>query len=111
SRPGAWGGSTTFGVGVPLTDTVLTQGPFEKRSSDSPRFSTTPASGNPNVDYVWRQAIDVNGDGRIDIIDAAEEVNHWVVYLNTPDPGLSGVKWVRRSYLITPLYQHFLERN
>jgi RHS repeat-associated protein len=111
NQPGA-SGTTTFGVaGVPLTDNVLTNGPFEKRSSDSPRFSTTAVAGNPNVDYVWRQAIDVNGDGRIDIIDAAEEVNHWVVYLNTPDPGPSGVKWVRRSYLITPLYQHFLERN
>lgn len=30
---------------------------------------------------MWRQEIDVNGDGRIDIIDAAEEAGHWVVPL------------------------------
>src|SRR5262249_32713219 len=44
------------------------------------------------------QAIDVNGDGRIDRIDAAEEVGHWVVYLNTPDPADPGHPlWQRRT--------------
>src|SRR5262249_39763923 len=51
NQPGASGGSTTFGVaGVPLTDNVLTQGPFEKRSSDWPRFGSPPVEANPNVE-------------------------------------------------------------
>jgi hypothetical protein len=43
----------------------------------------------------------MNGDGRIDIVDAAEEPDHWVVYLNTPGP--TGVKWERRSFSVSAL--------
>jgi len=98
------GGSTTFGVGpqalVPLSDTTLTSGALATQSMSSRRFSYGPA--NRNTEDVWRKAIDVNGDGRIDIVDAAEEAGHWVVYLNTPG-GPSGVTWQRRSYSIEGL--------
>ena len=102
-------GTTTLGVATaPLWDTTLTGGPLELRSASDLRFEH---GGDAKIGYVWRQAIDVNGDGRVDLIDAQEKADHWVVYLNTPDPGLSGIKWVRRSYLISPLYQRFRDRN
>src|SRR4029079_12460978 len=54
-----------------------------------------------NVDRVWRQAIDVNGDGRIDVIDASAQAEHWVVYLNLPDPSDPRLTtWATRSYSI-----------
>src|SRR4051812_44952437 len=42
--------------------------------------------------------------GRIDIVDAAEQSGHWVVYLNTPDPAdPTIVHWQRRSFPIANL--------
>src|SRR5262249_24952002 len=56
--------------------------------------------------------IDVNGDGRIDIVDASEKPFTWVVYLNTPNPATpSGIDWYRRAYDITNLYTEFVQRN
>jgi hypothetical protein len=61
---------------------------------------------------VWRQAIDVNGDGRIDLIDAAEQSGHWVVYLNTPDANdPTVVHWQRRSFPIATLSQQLASRG
>ena len=98
------GGATTFGVGAQalaqLTDSTLTSGPISTQSSLKARFQYAPA--NRNTTDVWRQAIDVNGDGRIDIIDAAEEADHWVIYLNTPGSP-SGIKWERRSFSVKSL--------
>jgi hypothetical protein len=98
------GGATTLGVGaqalVPLTDGTLTSGPVSAQSSSKARFQYGPA--NRNTTDVWRQAIDINGDGRVDVIDAAEEPDHWVIYLNTPD-GPSGIKWERRSFSVKSL--------
>lgn len=91
----------TGGPGSPLT-----AGALEMRSSDKGR---TPLPGGYvfNTDMVWRQSIDVNGDGRLDLIDAKEEAGSWVVYLNTPGspsaPGL--VTWARRTISIAPLVQ------
>lgn len=49
--------------------------------------------------YTLRQAIDVNGDGRIDVIDATEVAGAWTVYLNTPDPtDAAKVAYQKRSY-------------
>ena len=101
------GGSSIFGDVGPLSDATLSSGAFEQRFATNNRFNYI----NANIDQVWRQAIDVNGDGRIDIIDAAEEPGHWVVYLNTPGPGPSGVTWVRRSISIAELYHHMYIRG
>jgi RHS repeat-associated protein len=91
---------------VPLNDNVMTRLVLDARSSTADRF-TTESNLSTNEEFVWTQSIDVNGDGRIDIIDAAETPNTWVVYLNTPDPGPSGVKWVRRAYDVTNLRNYF----
>jgi hypothetical protein len=61
-----------------------------------------------NVDLVWRQTIDVNGDGRPDVIDAAEQAGHWVVYLNVPNERSPNTpQWVRRSISVQALGQQF----
>lgn len=100
-------GDTTFGlVNTKLTDATLGTGPIETMSLNEPRFGAL-----TNATYTWRQSIDVNGDGRMDIIDASEEPDHWAIYLNTPDPGLSGVKWVRRAFKITALYEELTNRG
>src|SRR5262249_30175946 len=59
--------------------------------------------GHGSTEYLWRQMIDMNGDGRLDIVDALEEPGHWVVYLNTPTgvPGL--INWVKKSIDVTSL--------
>jgi RHS repeat-associated protein len=101
--PGA-DGSTTFGPISQLHDATFTNGAFEVRTSQAARFGYQVQLGN--IDEVWRKAIDINGDGRLDIIDAGEEPGYWVVYLNTPDDGPSGVKWVRRRVSIATLYNH-----
>ncbi len=83
-----------------LSDATLSDGPLAKHTSTQPRFHYLPAKSN--VEYVWRQAIDVNGDGRVDIVDASEQDDRWVVYLNTPGPQ-GTVNWQRRSYSVTAL--------
>ncbi len=104
NRPAA-DGKTTIGVGLnavaQLADPTFANGALATHSSAQKRFAYGPA--NRNTTDVWRREIDVNGDGRIDVIDAAEEPDRWVVYLNTPGPGPSGIKWVRRSFLVTSL--------
>ena len=99
-------------VGTPaqLNDNVFTRHVLDARSSDVDRFAGE-ASLAIQHDYVWTQSIDVNGDGRLDVIDAAEQPKTWVVYLNTPDPGPSGVKWVRRTIDVSDLYQRLLEHG
>jgi RHS repeat-associated protein len=107
NRP-ASDGSTTLGVGpqgtVQLSDATFANGAFSTHTAVKTRFQYGPA--HRNTVNVWRQAIDVNGDGRIDIVDAAEEPDRWVVYLNTPGP--TGVVWQRRSFSVAAL-RAFLE--
>ncbi|MCW5800976.1 MAG: hypothetical protein KIT31_01075 [Deltaproteobacteria bacterium] len=104
--PGVSGNTTLGLINTKLTDSTLPDGPLEVRSTKTPRFSAP-----SNASYTWRQAIDVNGDGRIDIIDASEEPDHWAIYLNKPSTSLSGVTWVRYSYDITALYRLFAQRG
>jgi RHS repeat-associated protein len=95
-------GMAAFAPPVLLTDAVLTTPFIDARSSDTDRFH----AGQLSItrEYVWRQSIDVNGDGRIDIVDAAEEPRRWMIYLNTPDSGASGIKWVKRAIDVGPVY-------
>ena len=97
-------------AGVPLTDNTFTRPALDIRTSVVPRFSDESAVGM-NHDYVWTQTIDVNGDGRLDVIDAAEQPETWVLYLNTPDPGPSGIKWVRRTWDVSRLHAVFNQRR
>jgi hypothetical protein len=100
-------GSTMFGPIGELHDAAFTNGAFETRTATNNRFNYN----DVNIDEVWRKEIDVNGDGRVDIIDAGEEAGYWIIYLNTPDPGPSGVKWVRIRVSVTALYHHLWVRG
>src|SRR5262249_46301503 len=98
NRPSG-GSNFVFDLETPLNDAMFS-GSYELRSSNADRF------GSAHHDEVWREAIDYNGDGRVDIIDAREQSGRWTIYLNTPDSGPSGVRWQRRQISIAPLYHH-----
>ena len=91
-------GTATFATPAQLTDGVFSTPYLEARSSAVDRFAHVFSF---NKEYVWRQAIDVNGDGRIDLIDAAEQSGRWMIYLNTPGTGPSGITWIKRAYDIS----------
>jgi RHS repeat-associated protein len=90
-----------------LNDATFTRRLLDASSAAYDRYHGPPPEA-PNYDYVWTQTIDVNGDGRLDVIDAAEKPYHWVIYLNTPDVGPSGIKWMRRAYDVSTLYNEFV---
>jgi RHS repeat-associated protein len=93
-----------------LNDGTFTRSLLDIRASRYGRHDRDPTTAL-NFENVWTQMIDVNGDGRVDVIDATEKAYQWVVYLNTPDPGASGVKWVRRAYDVRDLYEIFVQRG
>jgi hypothetical protein len=65
-----------------------------------------------NRNYVDKQLIDMNGDGRLDIVDSnvQGQDNVWVVYLNTPDPAdPNHTIWVPRTISILPMVRHLVE--
>lgn len=56
-------------------------------------FNNTPSFGRDdgfnilhNRMDVLKMLIDINGDGRVDFIDAVTDADKWIVHLNTPDP-------------------------
>lgn len=82
--------------------------PLETRSLSAPRYRFD-ASGifGSIVEDEWRRAIDFNGDGRIDIIDAHETPGQWVVHLNTPGPSENpiDIRWRTVRFPIDTLFQ------
>ena len=51
--------------------------------------------------------IDMNADGRIDVVAADEVLNAWAVYLNKPDPqDPNRITWERREIDIRPLLKY-----
>jgi RHS repeat-associated protein len=105
------GPGIAFGEVATLSDSVLTSRAFELRTSKETRVPNV-SGGVVKHDMVWRQALDVNGDGRIDVIDASEQAGHWVVYLNTPDPAAPRTpRWARRLVSISALAQHLRSRG
>ena len=111
NQPGSGGSSVIFPGAATPTDNSFTHGAFELHSSSQFRWSTPGQNEATNIDQVWRQAIDVNGDGRVDIIDASQKAKHWIIYLNTPGPAPTGVTWVKRAYNIEALYQRLVQRG
>lgn len=94
-----------------LTDSTLVGsfngGPMTKEFLDSygapRRFDPDPFEfpyrATDSITDTWTQLADINGDGRLDFIDASEVENTWVVYVNTPAAtGPQDIKWVRREF-------------
>jgi RHS repeat-associated protein len=111
NQPGASGTSVILPGSATPTDNSFTHGAFESHSSTQFRWSIPGQNEAANIDQVWRQAVDVNGDGRVDIIDASQKAKHWIIYLNTPGPAPTGVTWVKRAYNIEALYQRLIQRG
>ena len=118
-KPDGAGAATYFPGNVPLSGdasgaTNAQIGALETRSSETTRDSqvVNGVYGGYafNTDMQWRQLVDVNGDGRLDIIDAKEEAGSWVVYLNTPAPNTPlEVLWQRRTISIAPMVKHLTD--
>ena len=104
-----FGGPTTLPPGAANLP-IIFQGSASGRFAEEAHSLTTPrytSSTTASDDMVWRQAIDVNGDGRLDVIDASEQAHTWVVYLNTPQPtDPTKTTWVRRTFSIDSLAHH-----
>jgi RHS repeat-associated protein len=110
NRPGPNGTSSLTEVAASeLSDATLSAGAFESRKTTNNRFSYGLAEANQ--EELWREAIDFNGDGRIDIVDAGEKAGTWVVYLNTPGPSGAGVTWVRRELSTADMLHHLKLRG
>lgn len=83
-----------FAAGTLLGDTAVSiSGPVAANTLTRTRFEDDIKANTSND---WRQLIDINGDGRVDMIDAAKRDDVWTVYLNTPGTGASGVAWEER---------------
>jgi RHS repeat-associated protein len=93
----------------PLNDNTFTSPLLDYHDDNTPRYDPNPDA--QALDEIWRKSIDVNGDGRIDVIDAHEASGLWMIYLNTPGAGFGGVKWKKLSWSIAPLYQHLHARG
>lgn len=104
-------GTVTFTNPVPLTDTIFKQTFLDIRTLQFDRFSSGHSDNDLNREYVWTQTIDVNGDGRLDVIDASEVPGYWAVYLNTPSSAPSGIAWVRREFDIRGIYSRLAGRG
>ena len=102
------GGKSVLGAAFPLQEGDFHGGPLSVQSSSSRRFWYGTANRN-TVDQ-WRQMLDVNGDGRIDVIDAGEQPGQWTIYLNMPG-GPNGVTWVRRSVSVASLASELKSRG
>ena len=63
--------------------------------------------GQVNGSQVWVQMIDMNADGRVDLVVAHDTLNSWVVYLNKPDPqDPNRIVLTRHEIDIRPLLQY-----
>jgi len=104
---------TSFAPGALMNDPVFAAKVLDARSSDAAgRFSLEDANDDSvNTESIWTQTIDVNGDGRLDVVDAAQTPDTWVVYLNTPDTTPTGIKWVRRTWNVTTLHNVLRSRG
>jgi RHS repeat-associated protein len=90
----------SFDTPMIMGDDLTVIGPLEDMTITSPRFEPQPKT--VSHEDVWRKAIDINGDGRIDIIDAAAKPGQWTVYLNTPyGNGGTGIAWEMRAIPIS----------
>jgi RHS repeat-associated protein len=110
NSPTGPGGSTRLGAPNGAANAQLGTSPLEKRTTHGTRYNLQ--SDRLNDDMVWRQAIDVNGDGRMDVMDASEQAGIWAVYLNTPDPtDPTKIVMQRRTYSTTAIAQRLRERG
>lgn len=98
-------GGTRFDVPVQLTDNTLEAGPL---SSDTDYTVNVDPNNSRYRNDTWRKTIDINGDGRLDVIDARESDDKWTIYLNTPG---SPVMWIKRQVSVASLRTQLTARG
>ena len=99
------GSGTTLGTPTPFLGAAIGDR-LETRWQSAARFTPTV------TDEVWRKAIDVNGDGRIDIVDAACKRADGSSSSTRPRPtARPDITWLRRSFVINDLYNAMKARN
>jgi RHS repeat-associated protein len=118
------GGRTSFSPvphSVPFHEGLSITYFQELASLGAPRQVYHPIGADPNLPdgsqpipkrAVLKKTIDMNGDGRLDIIDTYEEAvsGMWSVYLNTPHPAdPNAIVWLIRKIPTAPIRQHLLE--
>ena len=87
---------------------------FDPGSTQLRTQSPSPENVAPMGDreVTWRQVIDFNGDGRMDLVDAFETQGNWVVYFNTPDQAdPTIIRWKRWQFPIAPLLKALTDRG
>ena len=102
NRPGIGDASTVFDPPVLLSDSVFTG---EALWMSTHYIESWYAQGHGGRNFrarreTWLRPLDVNGDGRMDIVAAGEKMGYWVIYLNTPG---NPVAWKRREMVNTDL--------
>jgi len=101
-------GTTTFVGTEPVKSDISIFGSALGRSSV--RGSENPPGSHSSTNEVTQQLIDMDGDGRLDIVNSNEKDGVWVVYLNKPvlgDP--THTEWVRRTISILPMVERLME--
>ena len=91
NRPGA-NGTTTLTDNLGFLLPVRTTPNGDRVYADLIHSTTFDAGLVPHratgtMNETLRQLIDINGDGRIDIVETVlPDIDHWIIHLNTPDP-------------------------
>src|SRR5262249_39586448 len=98
-------GGTVGRVGLSKFPAGITNS--EERTSTDLRFNGLTAAGNS--DMVWTKTMDINGDGKVDIITASEVPHAWVIYLN--NGSLDATTWPPRTYATDTLAQYLRDRG
>lgn len=104
-------GSFLFETASAFGDSTYTSKVLDARGSTVAGTLNPPGPDDRTLDFTWRQVIDINGDGRLDLIDASESADTWTIYVNTPDSGPSGIKWLKRAFDITNLRSQLASRG
>jgi RHS repeat-associated protein len=85
------------------------------RGTQVSRSITTPVGAKGSkLAYVQNlistQIIDMNGDGRPDVLTSEESQDNWVLYLNTPDPdNANNIVWKRSTIPTATIRQHLTD--
>ncbi len=97
------GGIYTLGQGANIGKVntgSFADGPMDVSQTLFQRYAD---SRDGNLEEIWRMSVDTNGDGRLDVIDAAEDPDNWIIYLNTPGNNAAGIKWERTELATYPI--------
>src|SRR5262249_34384868 len=96
-------GSNSFGAPLGSFTAFPGAAPSEETlGGGGDAFNQHSAGRKGRTQDVWRQMIDFNGDGRLDLVVANEQEATWFVYLNTPAT-FGGITWSKQAINVQPM--------